>query len=63
MLEAALFSRKWSSLLFLRVDFLFTFVIPFCVKSDPNPEPDEECIPVPVPLRQKVPIPKTVENM
>ncbi len=52
MSEAALFPKKLASH-FCFLIFLFHFML----DSDPNPDPEPKCIPVSVPLRQKVKVP------
>jgi hypothetical protein len=48
-LEAALFTRK----LVLNFNFLTSVLL----DSGPNPVPEQECITVPVPLKQKIAVP------
>jgi hypothetical protein len=52
MLEEALYPRKFAPLI-----YILTFVFHFKLDPDPKPFSEPECIPAPVPLRQKVAIP------
>jgi hypothetical protein len=52
MSEAAYFPESWP----LIFDFL-TFVFHSTFDPDQNPVPEPKCIPIPVPLRQKVAVP------